>query len=93
MTVAQKLDLSKMRSGTYTGAAEGFRGRVAVSVVIKDGKIESARVTETREDMPFTSLTDVPKQIVAKQSILGVDTVTNATMHVRTSTARRTLVR
>lgn len=74
------LDVSKIPDGAYTGTTASFRGPLTVEVKVKEGKIESVRVTKHRDDLFYTSLTDIPEQIVRKQSIGGVDAVSGATV-------------
>ncbi len=76
----ESLDLSRIPDNDYTGESVGFRGPVRVKITIKGGRIESVEVARHREDMPFTSITDVPGSIVAKQGLRGVDTITGATV-------------
>ena len=78
--VFDKLDLSKVADGTYTGSSEAFRGALDVQVVVAGGKIESVKVTKNREDYPGISLTETPKRIVEVQGVKGVDAVTSATV-------------
>jgi uncharacterized protein with FMN-binding domain len=74
------VDLSRIPDGTYTGQARGFRGPIRLAVKIKSARIEQVKVTRHRDDLSFTSLKDVPKQIVEKQGVAGVDAVTGATI-------------
>ncbi len=78
--VQELLDVSKIPDGAYTGTTASFRGPLTVEVKVKEGKIESVRVTRHRDDLFYTSLTDIPEQIVQKQSIGGVDAVSGATV-------------
>lgn len=74
------LDLSRIRNGTYSGEGMGFRGQVYVDVTVKDAKIVSVNITRHKEDRVFSSTTVVPKRIVEKQGVKGVDAVTGATV-------------
>ena len=78
--VQQALRRGRLADGTYMGRATGYRGPVNVRVVIRDGRIASVKVVSHREDMPFTSITDVPRSIMARGGFDGVDTVTGATV-------------
>jgi len=81
LTTFQGLSLSRLPDGTYKGSCDsGYRGPIEVEVVIKAGRIDSARVVRHKEDMAFTSITDVPASFVARQGLVGVDTVTSATI-------------
>ncbi len=78
--VQQALLRGRLADGSYTGRATGYRGPVQVRVVVRGGRIASVDVVSHREDMPFTSITDVPRSIVARGGFDGVDTVTGATV-------------
>ncbi|MCG0276191.1 MAG: FMN-binding protein [Thermosediminibacteraceae bacterium] len=77
---------SKWQDGTYTGEGEGNNGPVKVNVVIKSGKIDKVEVVEHKETPGIcdVALERIPKAIIEKQSVEGVDTVSGAT---RTSKA------
>jgi uncharacterized protein with FMN-binding domain len=66
--------------GTYRAASGGYEGPVEVEVAVAAGKIESVRVTQHREKQFYSALTDVPNQIIAKQSVQGVDATSRATI-------------
>ncbi len=74
------LDLSAVPDGTYTGSATGFRNQIQVEVRVAGGRIESVRVVRQSETFSLGGVTEVPRQIVAKQGIQGVDAVTCATV-------------
>ena len=78
--VMEALDLSQIKDGKYRGSAMGFRGNVAVEIEIRQGRIESAKVVQHKEDWFYTSITDVPERIVERQGLTGVDGVTGATI-------------
>lgn len=78
--VFDRLDLSKVADGSYSGSAQGYRGAVQVEVVVKSGRIESCKVTKHGEDMCYNAPTVVPQQIVEKQGVKDVDAVTSATI-------------
>ena len=72
-------------AGTYTAAAKGQNGDVAVEVVFSDNAIESVTVTAHAETLglgygvPNAPIDTFPGLIVEKQS-LAIDAVTNATV-------------
>lgn len=67
------------KDGEYTGQAEGFRGRVKVSVVVKAGKISKIDILENQDDPEyFDRAVSIVDEIVANQT-LNVDTVSGAT--------------
>lgn len=74
------LDVSVIADGTYTGSSIAYAGPLHVEVAVEGGRIQSIRVTNHREKQFYSALTDTPNQIVAKQSVKGVDAVTGATM-------------
>lgn len=76
----QAVDLARVPDGTYTDTAQGYRGPVEVAVEVKGGRIVSARVARHKEDMPLTSLTDIPARTVARQGLDRIDAVTGATI-------------
>lgn len=78
-----RIKISELQDGTYKASSRGFRGPVEVTVKVAGGKITSVEVTKTKEDIAFTSQTDVPRQIVDKQGLAGVDSVTGATVTSR----------
>ena len=78
-TVGTGLDLSKIPDGTYKDSSRGFRGPVEVTIEVKDAKILSVKVTDFKDDWHCSSIFDVPKKIIAQQSIVGVDSITSAT--------------
>ncbi len=70
-----------VKDGTYTSTTAGHNGELTVEVIVKDGKIESVKVTEHAETPVVSDLaiSDVPVKIVETQS-LNVDTVSGATV-------------
>lgn len=74
------LDLAKIDDGTYKSDSIGYNGLVEVSVAVKDHRIETVKITKHNEKQFYSSLVDVPPQIVAKQSVKGIDTTTGATV-------------
>jgi uncharacterized protein with FMN-binding domain len=76
----ERLDVSKIPNGSYAGTVGSFRGPLTVMVVVADGRIESVKVTKHTDDVFYTAPEDVPAQIVAKQSLKGIDAVTGATV-------------
>ncbi len=66
--------------GTYKGTGEGFGGKLEVTVVIKDGKIQSVTVGKNSDDEEYLGKAKkglIP-QILKKQGT-NVDTVSGAT--------------
>jgi uncharacterized protein with FMN-binding domain len=76
----EMLDLNRVPDGTYLASSEGFKGDVYVEVGVKSGRIASVRVTRHQEKQFYSALTDVPRKIMAKQSVKGVDATSGATI-------------
>lgn len=74
------LDLAKIDDGTYKSDSIGYAGPVEVSVTVKDHRIETVKIGKHQEKQFYSSLVDIPPQIVAKQSVKGIDTTTGATV-------------
>jgi len=74
------LDLKKIADGAYKASSIGYVGPVEVKVTVKDHRIEAVDVTNHHEKQFHGSLTEIPPQIVAKQSVKGIDTTTGATV-------------
>ena len=75
----ERLDLTKVPDGVYFGDGVGFAGNVRVKVVVSKGVISSVEVVEHQEKQYYSSIVDVPRQIVEKQSLKDVDAVSSAT--------------
>ncbi len=73
-------DVGKIADGVYGGSAAGFRGDVEVSVAVRNHAIVGVEVLDHEEDWFFTSLEDIPRQLLAQQKFEGVDAVTGATV-------------
>ena len=69
----------KLKDGTYTGSARGFKGNIGVSVTIKDGKIASVDITSSGDDQAYlNSARGVINKMIGKQSGT-VDSISGAT--------------
>jgi uncharacterized protein with FMN-binding domain len=79
LKAVQNLKLTDVPDGTYTGSSKGFRAPVNVKVTVKDGRIESVKIVQHKEDWAARSLTDIPEQIVQKQNVRSIDMLTGAT--------------
>lgn len=66
--------------GKYVASSQGYEGQVEVTVVMKTGRIESVAVTNHREKQFYSAISDTTAKIIAKQSVKGVDTTSNATI-------------
>lgn len=67
------LRLSEVPDGTYQGQALGYQktAPTVVSVTMAGGSLEAVKVLGTRDRRGFTSLTEMPKRIIAKQVFLA----------------------
>ncbi|MDZ4401856.1 FMN-binding protein [Prosthecobacter sp.] len=74
------LDITKVADGTYTSNALGYEGDVQVAVKVKSKRIEFVKVTQHKEKQYYSSMRDVPEQIIAKQGVKGVDATSRATI-------------
>lgn len=70
----------KVADGTYTASSLGYEDQVEVAVTVRDGRIEAVKVTQHREKQFYSSLTDTPRSILARQGVVGVDTTSGATI-------------
>lgn len=73
-------DVSKVADGTYKDSSLGYEAQVEVSVKVRGNKIEDVKITQHREKQYYSSMTDVPAQIIAKQGVKGVDATSRATI-------------
>ncbi len=78
--VYDALDLKKIPDGTYRSSSIAYAGPLEVAVTIAAGRIEAVKVTRYEDKQYYSSLTAVPKQIVERQSVKGIDAVTQATI-------------
>jgi uncharacterized protein with FMN-binding domain len=74
------LDLARIADGTYRGSSLGYEAPVHVEVAVREGRIESVRVTEHREKQFYSSLVDTPRKIIDKQHVKGIDATSSATI-------------
>jgi uncharacterized protein with FMN-binding domain len=80
VTVYDKLDLKKIPDGKYSSSSYGYSGQVTVEVSVASSKIAEVKVTKHAEKQYYGSLTDTPAQIIAKQTVKGIDTFASATI-------------
>lgn len=74
------LDLSSIPDGAYPGTGKGLFGDISVSVEMKDGKIDSVKITAESEtpDIAKPAFKGIPNAMVEQQK-LDVDTISGAT--------------
>lgn len=74
------LDPKNVRDGKYSASSIGYEAPVHVEVVVSGGRIESVKVTQHREKQYYSSLTDTPRKILARQGVSGIDATSSATI-------------
>jgi uncharacterized protein with FMN-binding domain len=72
---------SLYKDGTYEGWGTSRHGDIGVSVVIQDGRIASAVIAQCRTRYPCSWISQLPGQVVSRQSP-NVDYVSGATQSV-----------
>ena len=75
----ETLDVKKVSDGKYKGSSVSFVGPLHVEVTVSGGRIESIDVRHQDKQF-YSSIADTPRQIIAKQSVRGIDTTTRATI-------------
>jgi uncharacterized protein with FMN-binding domain len=73
-------DVAKVADGTYKDSSLGYEGQIEVSVKVSGKKIEDVKITQHKEKQYYSSMRDVPAQIIAKQGVKGVDATSRATI-------------
>jgi uncharacterized protein with FMN-binding domain len=74
------LDVSRVANGTHRGSATGYNGTLELEVTVAAGRITAVKVTRHREKQYYSALTDVPGQIVDRQSVKDIDATSGATI-------------
>lgn len=78
--LADKADVTLVQDGTYQASSMGYNGPVHVEVTVSGSKIQRLEVVKHQEKQFYSSLEDTPKQIMLKQSVMGVDGFSGATI-------------
>jgi len=78
--VFDALDLQRVPDGKFQSNSVGYTGPVTVEVTVKASRIEEVKVTQHTEKQYYGSLTETTRQIIAKQSVKGIDTFSSATI-------------
>jgi uncharacterized protein with FMN-binding domain len=73
-------DPKQVADGKYVAKSQGYEGPVEVTVTMKSGRIDAVAVTRHREKQFYSAISDTSAKIIAKQSVKGVDTTSNATI-------------
>jgi len=76
----EKADVQTVVNGTYQDQSIGYTGPVQIEVVVMDNRIEDVHVIQHSEKQFFSALTAIPKRIIEKQSVQGIDGVSGATI-------------
>lgn len=76
----EKIDLSEISDGKYTGTGNGFRGTIQVKVTVKNHKIENVTIESSRDDKQFLNKASsrLIQEIISSQST-DLDAVSGAT--------------
>jgi uncharacterized protein with FMN-binding domain len=80
MQAERAVDLSLIGDGTFRGRSLGYSGMIDVDVSVRDHRITSVSVARHVEKQYYSSLTDIPNQIIRKQSVRGIDATAGATI-------------
>jgi uncharacterized protein with FMN-binding domain len=80
MRLYQMLDLAQIPEGVYQGSSTAFNGPLRVAVRVTGKHIQSVKVVQHREKQFYSALSQTPQQIVAAQTVQGIDAVTGATI-------------
>lgn len=70
---------SPYRDGTYAGTGQSHHGSIDVEVVILNGLIVSANITDCGTRYPCDRVASLPAQVIELQSLLHVTRVSGAT--------------
>ncbi len=73
-------DVRKVADGSYRDHSTGYAGQLTVEATVEGGKLVSVRVVNHKEKQFYSALTDTAKQLVAKQSVQGIDATSGATI-------------
>lgn len=80
LQLEQKAVVSRVADGTYRDQTTGYAGSLEVTVTVKGKRITDVKVTRHREKQFYSSIEDTTKQILAKQSVKGIDATSRATI-------------
>ncbi|MCS7465218.1 FMN-binding protein [Stieleria sp. ICT_E10.1] len=73
-------DVSRVADGTYRDSSTGYNGKLSVAVTVSGGRLEAVKITDHKEKQFYSSLTDTPEQLIARQSVQGIDGTSSATI-------------
>lgn len=75
-----QLDVNQIADGAYRANAIGYAGRLDVEVRVRSGRIDSVEVKSHKEKRHYQAMKDIPKSIIEKQSVQGIDATSGATV-------------
>ena len=75
-----QVDVGKIADGSYRDNSTGYAGQIMVEVTVASGRLEAVRITDHKEKQFYSALTDTPAQLIAKQSVQGIDATSGATI-------------
>lgn len=78
--VMETLNLKRIRAGKYTAKSLGYSGDLFVEVTVSRRRIVEVKITRHVEKQYYSSLTDIPAQILKKQGLKGIIPTTAATL-------------
>lgn len=78
--VFDALDLTRVPDGTHTATVMAYAGPITVDVTVAAGRITAVKPRDYKDKQYYGSLTEIPKRILARQSLKGIDAVTQATI-------------
>lgn len=73
-------DARRVKDGKHRASSQGYEGPIEVEIEVQSGRIEAVRVVRHTEKQFYAALTDVPRQIIDKQGVKGVDATSRATI-------------
>lgn len=73
-------NVRNVRDGTYRAKSLGYEGEVEVEVTVRAARIEDVKVVDHKEKQFYSAIIDMPRQIIRKQSVKGVDATSRATI-------------
>ena len=72
-------NINKLEDGIYSGSADGYRGEIDVSVVIKKGNIDKIEVVKSADDEMWLERAKEVIETIIKEQTTEVDTISGAT--------------
>ena len=73
-------DPKNVPDGKYVASSQGYEAQVEVTVTMKGGRLANVAVTNHREKQFYSAINDTTAKIIAKQTVKGIDTTSNATL-------------